>query len=262
MTFPPQLRQFALGDRSIQRRCMQAREAPSLLPLVIEQLIHSPIAIWLCEPSQDVPGHPEAVSLSLQQVNQAAVLFTNVAHCERASNLAGLAERHCWVPDNAQQALREFVEQRLPLLIDPGAAHSLFVSVADLQALLSAWESGEPQPAALPLSREFTPFPAQQVLLDRLAAYLGQFPEVEQAWVCSLGASEGGALVLQASTPDDGRIRQALPLLSHGMRPMHSLFWLTALSRPFKDLPAERQALLLPVYNRVMAGRRAWRVLH
>ncbi len=206
----------------------------------------------------------------------AAAVFTDLAHFEahvtqQAAHLAA-HDRHCYVPLATCEVVRALAEQGLPLEIDPGSRHQLYLTSTQVRQWLSEWEAGQPLPAAKPAGRQFVLWEPHPTLLDRLGAFLAQFETVGRGWVCQFGdglggdgaagnaalcGSEPGTLLLDTMAPEDEeRIRRALPLISEGIRlPYRPLGWVAAMPRPFADMSRHRQELLTPVYDRAMSMR-------
>jgi len=213
------------------------------------------------------------------EAERAAAIFTDLAHFEnhvtqQGAN-QGAHERHCYVPGATCEVLHALAEQGLPLEIDPGSRHRLYLTGTQVQQWLSNWEAGQPKPPASPTGRQFLLWEPHPTLLDRLGAFLAQFEAVGRGWVCqfgddlmgdgagpaALGGSEPGTLLLDTMAPEDEeRIRRALPLISEGIRlPYRPLGWVATMPRPFAEMPGQRQELLTPVYDRAMSLRPMWR---
>ena len=311
----PHLRDSMSAERRLVWMCHLAREQPGLKPLAFEALLQAHVFVWIdavasaldqrqglrdrcqapCEVEHDSKldsfsgstSSGASLSLSFRKTrypsggvaDQAAAVFTDLAHFQahvtQQGAQQGARERHCYVPHATCEVVRALAEQGLPLEIDPGSRHRLYLTGTQVQQWLSSWEAGQPPPAASPAGRQFVLWEAHPTLLSRLGAFLAQFEAVGRGWVCqfgdglmgdgachaALGGSEPGTLLLETMAPEDEeRIRRALPLISEGIRlPYRPLGWVATMPRPFADMPRHRQELLTPVYDRAMSMRPMWR---
>lgn len=271
------LHEFKAADQHLVRMCKLGREHPGLKPLAFEALMRAGVIVWVdafyAGPTGGLGIQSSGQRLPFRQLRNpaggvaefAAAFFTDLAHFHEYVEESGLGQRQCYLPQDTPEVVRALAEQGLPVIIDPGSSHRLYLTRTQVRDWLSVWErAGHPQPADLPGGRQFVSWEAHPALLDRLGAFLAQFETVDRAWVCQLGDGlpnlhEGGTLLLSNRGAEFERIRQALPLISDGLRNARALHSISTLPRPFEEMPRQRQELLAPVYDRSMSlyrGRR------
>lgn len=271
------LRDPVANDSHLINLCRLTRGNPAFKPLVFEALLRTDMLVWM-DPSATIRGM-QSPGLSFDDsdwlpirrlhypeggvAEYAAAFFTDKVHFNAYVQDREPNQRQCCLPRDNRAALKAVVGHRLPLVIDPGSAHQVYLTASQMRDWVAAVEPCDRQPATLPRSREFQAWAAAPLLVERLSAFLGQFETIERAWVCRLGdreprLGEGGTLLLDDASADWHRIRCALPLLSYGLTRMQALNWIAPLDRPIDEMPPQRRQLLAPVYDRTALPRR-WR---
>lgn len=293
------------AERRLVWMCQQARRQPGLKPLAFEALLQAQVFVW-CDPEgqchrdgdgglpKDLSAGGAPLQLSFRTTRypeggvaeQAAAVFTDLAYFDAHVRQQAANSRHCYVPQTTSELVRALASRGLPLEIDPGSPHCLYLTRTQVQQWSLAWDVGRALSVPAFFGRQFVLWEPHPKLLDRLAVFLAQFDAIARAWVCQIGDgaigfgvttdSKGcpgvthggpvygapggcgpGTLLLDALAPEDEeRIRRALPLISEGIRlPYRPLGWVAAMPRRFEDMPAQRQELLVPVYDRAMSAK-------
>jgi hypothetical protein len=265
------------SDSHLVNLCRLTRGNPAFKPLVFEALLRTDMLVWLDQSASARGIQTHGLSfedsdwLPIRRLRYpeggvaeyAAAFFTDKAHFNAYVREMEPAQRQCCLPHDNQVALNSVVAHRLPLVIDPGSPHHVYLTADQVRDWVTAVELCDRQPMLLPRSREFQAWAAAPLLVERLSAYLGQFEAIERAWVCRLGEreprlGEGGTLLLSHTGADCHRIRCALPLISYGLTRTQALNWIAPLDRPIDEMPPQRRELLTPVYDRAALPRR-WR---
>jgi hypothetical protein len=280
------------GNKHLEHVCTLCREQPMLRPLAVEALLHAPLAV-LVDPDAAMLGRSSALvttgrasaqpcqaralrdapgdgPLPLRQVRNvdagipqfSAVLFSDMAHFHE---FMPDAQRHCFLPECGDDILMQLAEQGIPLVIDPGARHALYLAAEEHRP----WQAACGRDVAtadfgkvVSVSAESAPSP---LLLDRLSALLVGLEAVERVYLCRTyprveacdsGPSSDGSLTLLIQCPDQtvvDRVCRALPLLGWDLpasdAPSKVLSMLDCRT-PEPDVAA----LLTPVYDAAMGA--------
>ncbi len=252
-------------DNGLLYLCRLAHEDAGFLPLVFEALLHLPVAL-LIDPgdARPTPGATICCKHPLLQIRHpakgvpefSAALFSDMEHFyafhpQRAP--------YCFGYRSGLEPLERIAAHplRLPVAVDPCSPHAVVLPYERLKNWLALCRS-VPRPAD-PMEpngcafRQSSAFPQQ--LLDRLAAFLCRFEEVERAYLIyshPFDHPDRERLTLAVSCSDAGeleRIGRAFGLLGDNLPGDVRPRLLLPLSR-YRALERDFVRYLQPVYAR------------
>jgi hypothetical protein len=212
-----------------------AKHDPGMLGLVIEALLHAPLALGI--DATDLrqgdgwarPADHQIVPAQIRHREQGIPEFSYFVCSDPDQSLAlgSYGERYYSYFNFATglkplQLLVTMCEPR-PIVLDAGSPHMLVMSHEVVSELLAAW--CEPPSLTRPPCAAADGVPAFATLVERVRAFLPQLESVERAYLTFYEpASDGpscdlvyGLAVLCDDEPTLMRIARALPLLSRGL---------------------------------------------